>query len=138
MDKRSTVERLDFLVKRLESLYESLGRQQDVTNTIYETLKSESQQALQEARLLLNVTLQLDSSDIPAYTIPLSDTKLQKVWKELFNYPDGATADHVAIELKRHRSTVSTYLNMLVAMGFAEKSRRGHEIYYKALIKSEK
>jgi predicted transcriptional regulator len=56
----------------------------------------------------------------------------------LFRHPEGATAETIASGLDRHRSTVSTYLNMLVTLGFAEKFRDGHEIYYKAIIKSEK
>ena len=134
-----SIDRLTFLVQRLESLCQSLELQQEKINRSFENLKSESDQALQEARLYLSLVLNIgEESHIPTFKIPISDVKLQRAWKELFRYPEGATADSIAAGLDRHRSTVSTYLNMLVATGYAEKFRKGHEIYYKALIKSEK
>ena len=139
LSSENSAERLTFLVKKLESFCQSLERQQDMTNNAFELLKSESNQALKEARLYLALVLKLgEESGVPAFDIPISDVKLQKAWKELFKHPEGATADSIATGLDRHRSTVSTYLNMLVATGYAEKFRKGHEIYYKALIKSEK
>ncbi len=69
--------------------------------------------------------------------IPIEDMKLKKAWLVLSKYHGGATADTVARDLKRHRTTVSTYLNTLVLMQFAQKERIGHEILYRAVLNRE-
>ena len=70
-------------------------------------------------------------------TFPLHDPKLKKAWLVLYKYHKGATADTIAEDLQRHRTTVSTYLNTLVLMQFAKKERTGHEIMYKVILKKD-
>lgn len=69
--------------------------------------------------------------------VPIEDVKLKKAWLVLSKYHAGATADVVAADVKRHRTTVSTYLNTLVLMQLAQKERIGHEIVYRAILKRE-
>ena len=134
-----TIQRVNHLLNVLEQLYRDIDQQQREHHQQFEKLKSDAATALKEVRLHLNLLLQTGSKEAsPIYRIPITDEKLKRAWEVLFRYPDGATADTVASGLDRHRSTVSTYLNMLVTLGFAEKFRDGHEIYYKAIIKSGK
>jgi len=73
----------------------------------------------------------------PIPDISIQDPKLLTAWKALYRYHEGATADTIAEILGKHRTTVSTYLNILVDDNYAEKNRIGHEIYYKAIIQRE-
>lgn len=134
-----TLQRVQHLQVSLEQLSDEIERQQKIQYQHYERLKSETAKALEEVRvhmdLLLNITA--SESSLPL-DLPIEDEKLKRAWQALFRHPEGATADTIGIELKRHRSTVSTYLNMLKTMGYAENYRKGHEIYYKAIIKTGK
>jgi len=134
-----SLQRINHLQVVLERLYEDLERQQKSQNQHFEKLKSETAQALDEVRVHLKFLLQIDTTETPlSFVLPITDEKLRKAWQVLFRYPDGATAETIAGELNRHRTTVSTYLNMLVTLEYAEKFRQGHEIFYKAIIKTEK
>lgn len=99
-------------------------------------LRAEVNGLLSEIRMLAPDSLDTISREerlLPP--IPIPDERLRRVWLVLYRYPLGATADVVARDLDRHRTTISTYLNTLVLMGFAEKKRRGHEILYTAIVK---
>lgn len=134
-----TLQRVSHLLEVLEQLYRDMDRQQKTHHQHFDKLKSETAKAIEEARLHLKLLLRIDTGDSSlSFKIPISDEKLKKAWEALFRNPDGATAETIASGLDRHRSTVSTYLNMLVTLGYAEKFRKGHEIYYKAIIKTEK
>lgn len=124
----------------LEKIHENLDRQQNFQNRHFENLKSETNQALEEVRFQMELLLQSNSKkESPlSFDVPIQDEKLKKVWFVLFRYPEGAPAKTIAAELSRHRSTVSTFLNMLVRLGYSEKFRKGHEIYYKAILKATK
>jgi len=120
-------------------LYKDMDRLQKAHYQHFEKLKSETVKAIDEARLHLNLLLQINTKKSSLeFEIPIKDEKLKRAWEALFRYPDGATADIIATALNRHRSTVSTYLNMLEKLDYAEKYREGHEIFYKAIIKTEK
>ncbi len=135
-----TLQRIRHLQVVLEQLYDEIERQQQFQRQQYDTLKSETAKALDELRIHTNLLLsKMDTTESPlSFDLPIDDEKLKKAWQVLFRHPDGATAETIALELKRHRSTVSTYLNMLKTMGYADNFRKGHEIYYKAIIKTGK
>lgn len=133
------LQRVHYLQTRLNRLSSEVEHQQEMHNHQYEALKNELRRALDEVHILVNYFAKEDRAGlIPSYEIPIQDRKLRSAWQALFRYPDGATAETIAKDLDRHRSTVSTYLNMLETLGFARKSRRGHQIVYKATIKSVK
>ncbi len=134
-----TLRRVNHLLSVLEQLYKDMDRQQKAHHQHFERLKSETAKAMEEARLHMELLLRINTGESSlSFELPIRDEKLKKAWEALFRNPDGATAETVASDLDRHRSTVSTYLNMLVTLGYAEKFRKGHEIYYKAIIKTEK
>jgi sugar-specific transcriptional regulator TrmB len=69
----------------------------------------------------------------PLPEIDIPDERMKAAWLVLYQFQDGATADEVAERMRKHRTTVSSTLNSLHQWGFAEKERRGHEIYYRAI-----
>ena len=74
------------------------------------------------------------SMNIPAEVSGLDMKKIQQTFELLLKYPDGATTDEIARVMKRHRTTISTYLNQLEQDGMARKERIGHEFYYRAIV----
>ena len=66
----------------------------------------------------------------PLPDIPINDPKLKQAWMKLYNHHEGANADTISDEMNKHRTTVSTYLNILVHLGFARKEREGHQTIY--------
>jgi response regulator of citrate/malate metabolism len=105
-----------------------------VNDTIAESNRALSK-VKEELHQISDVARECGYHPIPATSI--SDPKLNSVWQTLYWYHEGATADTIAQLLGKHRTTVSTYLNMLVSENYAEKERIGHEIYYKAKIQTE-
>ena len=135
----SDIQRMQFLILRLEDhIYRIEVQQKTSFDTTAEILK-ECNDLLSEVKIEFHQTLvdadQFDYELIPE--IPIEDTKLKKAWLVLYKYHNGATADRIAKDLRKHRSTVSTYLNTLALMQFARKERTGHEIVYKAILRKE-
>lgn len=130
------IRRIHARILQLEDLIHRIEEQQKKSFAATEEILCECNALLAELKLEFHQTLehadQLGYEHIPE--IPIEDTKLKKAWIVLYKYHTGATADTVALDLKRHRTTVSTYLNMLVVMHFARKERIGHEIIYKAVV----
>ncbi|WP_321508199.1 hypothetical protein [uncultured Methanoregula sp.] len=134
------IQRMHTLIIQLEGLIHRLEVHQKESLETSNKILSECNDLLAEVKLEFHQTLtdadQFDFERIPA--IPIEDIKLKKAWLVLYKYHHGVTADTVAIDLRRHRTTVSTYLNTLVLMQFAQKERIGHEIVYKAILPGEK
>lgn len=135
-DPPDTMERLALRMARLAARIEEVRAAMDLELA---GLLDESERLLADIRALNPADIEADRGDpgaVLATQIP--DERLRRVWQALFRYSDGgATADEIAGDLERHRTTVSTYLNMLVVMGHAGKRRSGHSIYYTAIVKPE-
>jgi hypothetical protein len=139
MEERSVtteIRRMQARILQLEDLIRRIEDQQKDAFRATEKILGECNALLSELKLEFHQTIrdadQFDYERIP--DIPIEDPKLKKAWLDLYKYHNGATADTVALDLRRHRTTVSTYLNMLVVMHFARKERIGHEIIYKAVL----
>jgi response regulator of citrate/malate metabolism len=130
------IQRMHALILRLEDLIRRIDMHQKESAATTEKILGECNDQLAQVKLEFHKTLtQADPfgfEEIP--DIPLRDAKLRKAWLILYKYHNGATADTVAADLRRHRTTVSTYLNTLVLMQFAQKERIGHEIIYRAIL----
>ena len=142
MDERSVtsdIQRMHARILQLEDLIHRIEEQQKNSYKATEKILDECNDLLSEVKLEFHQTLrdadQFEYELIP--DIPIDDTKLKKAWLVLYKYHNGATADIIAEDLKRHRTTVSTYLNTLVLMQFAKKERTGHEIMYKAILSKD-
>ena len=142
MDERSVtsdIQRMHARILQLEDLIHRIEEQQKNSYKATEKILDECNDLLSEVKLEFHQTLtdadQFEYERIPA--IPIEDSKLKKTWLVLYKYHNGATADTIALDLRRHRTTVSTHLNTLVLMQFAQKERIGHEIIYKAVVKKE-
>lgn len=132
------LKRLNHILSVLEHHYQDLERLQKSNFQHFEKFKADTRQAIEETRLHMNLFLGGDLLETPpSYDLPIKNEKLRKTWQVLFRHPEGATAETIAAEMDRHRSTISTYLNMLVAEELADKFRKGHEIFYKAILKTE-
>jgi predicted transcriptional regulator len=135
----SDIQRIHSLILQLEDLIRRIDvNQKKSMETTAEILK-ECNDLLSEVKIEFHQTLkdadQFEFERIPE--IPIDDIKLKKAWLVLYKYHNGATADTIAEDLIRHRTTVSTYLNTLVLMHFAKKERIGHEIMYKAILSKD-
>ena len=123
----------------IEIILNSISHQYKESHRIIEGQFAECNRALgqvkDELHQICDVASTCGIEPIPDTT--LKDKKLLTVWRALYRFHDGATADTIADVLGKHRTTVSTYLNMLVDDNHAEKNRNGHEIYYKAIIQRE-
>ena len=126
-------------VLELEGLIRRIEVQQRAAFAETESILAECHDVLSALKIEFHDTLaradELAYERIPS--IPIDDPKLKRAWLVLSKYHGGATADTVARDLKRHRTTVSTYLNTLVLMQFAQKERIGHEILYRAVLNRE-
>lgn len=128
------------LIVRLEELAVKIDDAQNNCTRVFAELKADYN------AILADIKLEFHSSVINAEKfgydlipdIPLEDKKIKSAWIALFKHHNGATADEISEDLHRHRTTVSTYLNTLVLMGYAKKERIGHEIYYKAVLNQSK
>lgn len=132
----SDIQKIHTLILQLEELIHRIEEHQKNSLEITENILRECNDLLSEVKIEFLQTLkdadQFEFERIPE--IPIEDIKLKKAWLVLFKYHNGATADRIAEDLRRHRTTVSTYLNTLVLMQFAKKERIGHEIVYKAVL----
>ena len=142
MDERSVtsdIQRMHARILQLEDLIHRIEEQQKNSYKATEKILDECNDLLSEVKLEFHQTLtdadQFEYERIPA--IPIEDSKLKKTWLVLYKYHNGATADTIATDLRRHRTTVSTHLNTLVLMQFAQKERIGHEIIYKAVVNKD-
>jgi len=135
----SDIQRIHTLILQLEDLIHRIEVHQKNSLETTEKILSECNDLLSEVKLEFHQTLrdadQFEYERIP--NIPIDDIKLKKAWLVLYKYHNGATADTIAEDLRRHRTTVSTYLNTLVLMHFAKKERTGHEIMYKAILRKD-
>ena len=135
----SDIQRIHSLILKLEDLIRRLEDNQRTSLQTTEQILKDCNDLISEVKIEFHQTLkdadEFEFERIP--DIPIEDTKLKKAWLVLYKYHSGATADTVAEDLKRHRTTVSTYLNTLVLMHFAKKERTGHEIIYKAVLIKE-
>ena len=135
----SDIQRMHARILQLEDLIHRIEAEQKNSYEATEKILDECNDLLSEVKLEFHQTLmdadQFEFERIP--DIPIEDNKLKKVWLVLFKYHNGATADTIATDLRRHRTTVSTHLNTLVLMQFAQKERIGHEIIYKAVLKKD-
>jgi len=139
MEERSVaadIQKMHALILQLEDLIHRIEAQQRESFLATETILGECNDLLSSVKLEFHQALtdadRFGYESIP--DIPIEDIKLKKAWIGLYKYHNGATADTIASDLKRHRTTVSTYLNTLVLMQFAKKERSGHEIVYRAVI----
>jgi hypothetical protein len=132
----SDIQKIHTLILQLEELIHRIEEHQKTSLEITEKILKECNDLLSEVKIEFHQTLkdadQFEFERIPE--IPIDDSKLKKAWLVLYKYHNGATADRIAEDLMRHRTTVSTYLNTLVLMQFAKKERIGHEIVYKAVL----
>jgi predicted transcriptional regulator len=132
----SDIQKIHTLILQLEELIHHIEEHQKASLEITEKILKECNDLLSEVKIEFHQTLkdadQFEFERIPE--IPIEDIKLKKAWLVLYKYHNGATADRIAEDLRRHRTTVSTYLNTLVLMQFAKKERTGHEIVYKAIL----
>jgi hypothetical protein len=135
----SDIQRIHSLILQLEDLIHRIELHQKKSMETTSEILKECNDLLSEVKVEFHQTLkdadQFDFERIP--DIPIDDIKLKKAWVVLFKYHKGATADTIAEELEKHRTTVSTYLNTLVLMHFAKKERTGHEIMYKAILRKD-
>jgi len=135
----SDIQRIHSLILQLEDLIHRIELHQKKSMETTSEILKECNDLLSEVKIEFHQTLkdadQFDFERIP--DIPIDDIKLKKAWLVLYKFHSGATADTVAEDLKRHRTTVSTYLNTLVLMHFAKKERTGHEIMYKAILSKD-
>lgn len=135
----SDIQRMHARILQLEDFIHQIEEQQKKSYESTEKILGQCNDLLSEVKLEFHKTLmdadQFEFERIP--DIPIEDNKLKRVWLVLYKYHNGATAETIAIDLRRHRTTVSTHLNMLVVMHFAQKERMGHEIIYKAVLKKD-
>jgi hypothetical protein len=133
------VQKIHALIRRLENLGGRIEESQKQCNRMFEDLKAENDDILSD--LKRHVHHSVAAAERRGFDlipdIPIEDRKLKAAWITLFQHHTGATADEIAVDLNRHRTTVSTYLNTLVLMNFVTKERIGHEIYYKAIINQD-
>jgi hypothetical protein len=127
------------LILRLEKLIEHIDSCQEEMNEMMESLKNECDILISDTKEQLHhsFVIQEQHGYDPVPDVPIKDGRLKKAWIALYRHHKGVTADVIASEITRHRTTVSTSLNKLVLMHWAEKERRGHQILYKAVMKSD-
>lgn len=138
-DKRE-IQKYTALIGRLEDILSEIEETRRETDARFERLEEECISVLSDAKAIFHESCTIAEhygiDIIP--DLPISDGKLKRAWIALFRHQRGATADEIAEDLGRHRTTVSTYLNRLAEIGLAESERVGHEVYYKAVLKNDK
>ena len=131
------IEEISRIIRDFESLVDRFESRLRQSQEEYENLIQESGELVGQARKQLHrihgEARRVGLEPLPQIDIP--DRKLLSTWQTLYQYHDGATAEEMAVQLEKHRTTVSTYLNTLTHMKFASKERRGHEIYYHAILR---
>jgi len=130
------IQRLQRSIGDIEHIIRKISYQYDESQKIFKEQLKECSNALGLVKQELNEIGDFASACgyEPQPDISLKDPKLKSAWKVLYRFHEGATADTIAECMGKHRTTVSTYLNMLVSENYAQKERIGHEIYYKAVI----
>ena len=125
------VARLAQLIRRTEEVQARVDR--DLAD-----LRFDAEQLLNDLQSLSPTGLEVRSHDQAAalFSGTITNLRLREVWEALYRHSNGATADAIAGDLDRHRTTISTYLNLLVTMGYAKKHRSGHAIVYTAIVKN--
>jgi response regulator of citrate/malate metabolism len=133
------IRELQDIISRIEHFESAIGHYQEQCNATFEAMQKECTSIVTDAKEQLHqILVSAEEQGIePIPDVPIDDKKLKKAWIALFRHHNGATAEMIAEDLGRHRTTVSTYLNYLVVLRFAEKERRGHEIYYTAVKNME-
>lgn len=124
------------IIARFESLIDRFEERMAESQAGYRRLLSEGDALVREAKARLHeIHEEARRCGVePLPDVPIRDEKLKSAWLALYQFHDGATADEVAELILKHRTTVSTYLNILTSMDYAVKERRGHEIYYRAVL----
>jgi len=133
------IRKIQALIGRIEELADRIDQYLEMSNVQLNALREECDAILTEAKQdyhALIVSAEMMGQDL-APDIALEDQRLKNTWLALYRHHGGATADEIAGELKRHRTTVSTYLNTLVLMSLAKKERVGHEVYYTAVLNKD-
>jgi len=133
------IRRIQALIGRIEELADRINRYQQGSNVQLNALREECDAVLAEAKQdyhALIVSAEMRGQDVTP-DIALEDRRLKNTWLALYRHHGGATAEEISGELKRHRTTVSTYLNTLVLMGYAKKERVGHEVHYTAILNKD-
>jgi hypothetical protein len=130
---------LPTLILRLEELKNQIDCCQEEITGMLDALKCECDQLISDVKEQLHRSFVIGEEhgfdSIP--DVPIKDRRLKRAWIALYRHHNGVTADVIASETGRHRTTVSTSLNTLVLMHWAEKERRGHQILYKAVMKTD-
>ncbi|MDD4136913.1 MAG: hypothetical protein PHT99_03340 [Methanoregula sp.] len=130
------LQKIQQLIRNLEHLSDRIEAAETTCRSLFEELWQENNEILAEMKLLVHSSVM--EAERHGYDlmpeIPVEDKKLKAVWIALFRHHNGATADEIAADLHRHRTTISTHLNTLVLMQLAKKERIRHEIYYKAIL----
>jgi len=134
------IREIQSIIARLEDVTRNIEEYQKTSNMLLDSIKSECNSIMTDAkRQLHQASVEAEKYGFePVPDVRIEDKKLKNAWMTLYRHHDGATADTIAEELHRHRTTVSTYLNYLVMMGYATKKRVGHEIYYTAVLMKQK
>lgn len=131
--------KIEDLINRMEDLSSHIDRFQQISNAQITELRQECDAILAEAKQdyhALIIAAEKMGQDL-APDIALGDQRLNNTWLALYRHHGGATAEEIAQDLKRHRTTVSTNLNTLVLMNLAKKERVGHEVYYTAVLNKD-
>jgi predicted transcriptional regulator len=134
------IRKIQSIISRLEDVSKNIEEYQETVNLLLDSIKNECNSIVVDAKSQLHrAFIEAEKYGIePVPDVHIEDKKLKSAWIALYRHHDGATADTIALELRRHRTTVSTYLNYLVHMGYATKKRVGHEIYYYAILMKDK
>ena len=138
-DENNVQKLLDF-ISDIEKFRDKLNSTIDNCINELESLREEYDSIVSEAKIqrhLLFTSFGVAEGDVIP-DVDIRDEKLKKAWVVLYSSPDGATAEVIAQKMGRHRTTVSTYLNMLVQLDYAEKEKKGHEIIYKVINRRKK
>ena len=114
------IQKVKALIRHLEVLDTRIEQSQKECNVMFEEIRKDYNEILAELKLQAHKTIV--TADRYGYDlipdVPLDDRKLKNAWIALFRHHNGATADEIAEDMHRHRTTVSTYLNTLVLMPF--------------------
>jgi response regulator of citrate/malate metabolism len=134
------IREIQSIISRLEDVTRNIEEYQKTSNLLLDSIKNECNSIMSDAKTQLHQTfVEAEKYGFePVPDVHIEDKKLKNAWITLYRHHDGATADTIAEELHRHRTTVSTYLNYLVLMGYAKKKRVGHVIYYTAVLMKQK
>jgi len=131
------IQEIGQIIRDFESLIDRFESRMNQTQAEFQGLLGEGDQLVRQAKTRLHeIHEQARRCGMePLPEVDIADEKLKSAWMALYQFHEGARAEEVAVQLSRHRTTVSTYLNTLTHMNYAVKERKGHEIYYRAVIR---